>query len=1088
MTTLASPAIHTRPMAPFQSLVSNDEAPSQAPAPESPRAQPSALNLALGDHCNGAALADKLQGILQALPRQLVAKQSTSMAQARAQMEAALTAHLKSTTMYVCEDASYRPLQPLPPNRLVSLEAFILGSGLPLPKTLKALADLTEEMTRQAQVHPLGNFSGGLSWALPMPAQDQQRILALMQSNTSGLPDLPLADDTKGALGYLLSGSTVLESDLKKPVVAMEKLLGSSKAQALGLAIQTRLGGAATDGNADDYVMTAIHLGLDPQPLAAPTGTSVAGFDLAHRRHWGQPASAVIADLAAHLIEQGRASTQTAYLGAYLLLARVAPHYLVKDIPPSVTNASVLWAQLAIAVARIEAQTPGRTLAMGYAEILLVAEALDNDAASQQTAQQALRAWGVANGFLASTQSQPSDDEMERVRLAYNNQLNALKNASTLLQTPIPSRETMALAELEAAFPELDTKLFKVRHLQKASLKKGRPGVYPGMRSMLDIVMEGDSLRNQQHWITQDARIPIGKFCALYEAGTLGVAGSFKTAYDAAIHAHEVGHQTAVHNLICTLPLDDRENLELGKLEFFQTHQYKISTDLLTPPTLRTRGHTLEVKATRNGQVNVYTIDTRRGVIEKHNSLIRRRTEPYTASKLETREANILSRTALLEPDDAGQFQARAEGTAAPDSFNSRRSHAIADAFVKALDLKNADLLNEARGITSYDQDSARDEAVAEFFLNLIPLRSAIVNFQNGHIGQGLFDLALDAVGLVTLGAGKAAQAGKVLGKAVSSVGQAAKAARFVGASVIEAFNPLAGVGDLLLGGGRYAVAKVVGRFRPPPLSSVPDGELSNALFRQFNVPESNIAGLSPNSQGVYVAADGGLSHIRHTDSTGHTAVYEVRQVTRTAEGKIQARVYHNNRQTSLLVEQVEANRWQRLGLLGGQPPSIKADLGPVIGQGGEGIVYASRDGKRAYKDFGPTSQAPDEITELSEVEYLNKYYGDGFAHTAVDDGRLYLVMGRIDGTDLGHIKKGDLPPEARSLLADVFEQMEAKNIYHNDMQLKNYMYSATDKKVYPVDLDAMQAEWMPPFLMEMYQRNKQTVLNEYAALFAAAP
>jgi predicted Ser/Thr protein kinase len=295
-------------------------------------------------------------------------------------------------------------------------------------------------------------------------------------------------------------------------------------------------------------------------------------------------------------------------------------------------------------------------------------------------------------------------------------------------------------------------------------------------------------------------------------------------------------------------------------------------------------------------------------------------------------------------------------------------------------------------------------------------------------------------------------------------------------------------VGDLLLGGGRYAVAKVVGRFRPPPLSSVPDGELSNALFRQFNVPESNIAGLSPNSQGVYVAADGSLSHIRHTDSAGHTAVYEVRQVTRTAEGKVQARVYHNNRQTSLLVEQVEANWWQRLGLLGGQPPSIKADLGPVIGQGGEGIVYASRDGKRAYKDFGPTSRTPDEITELSEVEYLNKYYGDGFAHTAVDDGRLYLVMGRIDGTDLAHIKKGDLPPEARSLLADVFEQMEAKNIYHNDMQLKNYMYSATDKKVYPVDLDAMQAEWMPPFLMEMYQRNKQTVLNEYAALFAAAP
>ncbi|WDU60853.1 hypothetical protein LRS56_18550 [Pseudomonas poae] len=534
--------------------------------------------------------------------------------------------------------------------------------------------------------------------------------------------------------------------------------------------------------------------------------------------------------------------------------------------------------------------------------------------------------------------------------------------------------------------------------------------------------------------------------------------------------------------------MEDRKNLEFGKLEFFHTNQYKIGVDLLAQPALHLRGHTLEVKTTRNGQVNFYVIDTRRGTLEKQNFLIASRTEPYTAQKLETRNANILSRTVLVAPDSTASFQERPEAAGQPDSFNSRRSHAIADVFVKSLDLHNDDLLSAARGVTADDQDSARNTAISEFFLNLIPLRSAIVNFQHGNVGQGLFDLGLDVVGLVTVGAGKAAQAGKVLSKAVSSVGHAAKAARFVGASMVEAFNPLSGVGDLLASGGRlavkggrYAVGKVAGRLN----TSVPDGELSNALFRQFNVPESKVAGLSRNSQGVYVGADGHLSHIRHTDSAGHTAIYEVRQVVRNAQGKVQARVYHNNRQTSLLVEQVEGDQWRRLGLLGGTPPSIKNDLGPVIGQGGEGIVYASLDGKRAYKDFGPTSSTVDNVHELSEVEYLNKYYGDGFARTAVEDGRLYLVMGRIDGVDLSYLKRGTLPPEARPLLADAFAQMEAKNIYHNDMQLKNYMYSAKDNKVYPVDLDAMQAEWMPPFLMQMYERNKQKVLSEYAALFA---
>ncbi|MBS7673490.1 hypothetical protein KIN13_08625, partial [Vibrio cholerae] len=48
--------------------------------------------------------------------------------------------------------------------------------------------------------------------------------------------------------------------------------------------------------------------------------------------------------------------------------------------------------------------------------------------------------------------------------------------------------------------------------------------------------------------------------------------------------------------------------------------------------------------------------------------------------------------------------------------------------------------------------------------------------------------------------------------------------------------------------------------------------ELSHELFGHFKVPDENIAGLSRNSQGVYVAADGHRSHIRHTDSNGDTA------------------------------------------------------------------------------------------------------------------------------------------------------------------------------------------------------------------------
>lgn len=584
--------------------------------------------------------------------------------------------------------------------------------------------------------------------------------------------------------------------------------------------------------------------------------------------------------------------------------------------------------------------------------------------------------------------------------------------------------------------------------------------------------MHGGPLATDEHWVSNNKRLPIDRFCSLYQQGKLEVASAFTKAYDQAISAHQTGQQSRVRQMIATLPLEDRNNLEFGKLEFFHTNQYTIAKDLFTPPALHVRGHTLEVKATRNGEVNLYTLDTRNGTVEKENFLLRRRTSPYTAANMESREANILSRTVQFEPDS--DFPAQPQGTQASDSLNSQRSHAIADVFVKSLDLNNEDLMNEARGLTSFDRDSARNEAIGEFFLNLIPLRSAIVNFQNGNIGQGVFDLGLDAVGLVTLGAGKAVQAGKVLGGALTTARQAAKAVRFVGATAVEAFNPLSGVGDLLVSGGRWVTR-----------GSASAGELSNGLFRHYRAPESSLTGLSRNNQGVYVAADGHRSYVRHLDASGQAGVYEVRQVSRGADGSVQARVYHNNRQTPLLLERVQDDQWRRLGARGGQPVAVKADLGPEIGRGGEGVVYTSLDGKSVYKDLGPTRLTSVEGYVDMEVVNLNKYYGEGFAEVLIEDGRKYIKMGKIDGVDLAHVEKGSLPAEARSLLDDAVAQMEARDIFHNDPQLSNFMYSKTDNKLYPIDMNGMPAEFMVPAVKNVYDRQITQLRSAFSELIA---
>lgn len=949
----------------------------------------------------------------------------------------------------------------------------------------------------------LGNFGGALSWPIPLTAPQRQAILEVMP------------DSRKGVLGYLLSGSAVTNADLQDPALALQKLLASPKAQALGRVIQDELGGLPTDTSLHDYVMAALQLGLAPQVgQASPIG----GFDLGQSAHWGMPASVVVKGLERHLVEQGRATSQTATLAAHLQLASTAPEFLVKDIPATVTYGSLTWAQLAMAVAKVEADSPGAARSMSYAEVLAKAGQISADGLDIQPMQRkALTDWAVANDVLDAA-SPLTDSDLERARTTYNSQLSALMNASAAVQVEVPSRREMALARLKECFPGVDPSVFEILTIQKAWLRPGRPGLFPGMRSMLDIVMEGAVLGAQEHWLSNDARIPVTRFCELYEGGAFKVAEAFKRQYDQAIQSLEQGHKGLASYLISTLPLKDRNNFKHGKLEFFHTNQYTMATDFLTPLTLKTRGHTLLVKTTRDGEVNVYELDTRSGKIEKQNYLRDHYAQPYTAKNMETRNANLVSKTVLLGTINEGQ---RAGG----DRFD-----AIGDVFARSLDLKNKDLLTYARGITSYDE--ARDvvHAIGEFFLNLIPFRSAIVNFIKGNYGEGAVDLALDVVGLLSFGAGKAAQAGKAFSKGFTSIRGLANALRFVGLAAIEAFNPLAGLGDLVLGsawlmskgsglgvravnklrGGTasYDVLKAAsaqhgvaatGTFKlagqtveggavlkdgkwysfdvdrmqayGSPLEDftakaravdgvlatvevAPGRELSNKLFREYKVPKSTLAGRSRNSQGVYVAADGHTSHIRHIDDSGRAAVYEVREVTRTPEGVVQARIYSANRQTPLLVQHVQGDQWIRLRAMGGNPPSVGSDLGRMIGGGSESRLYESLDGVHVYKETRTSGhqKVPDYFER--QAQCLNEYYGEGFAVALFENGRGYLKMKKIDGVPLDAIAPRSLPPQAKAALDEMLADLLKKEMFPNDVQLSNFMYSAKENKVYPVDFD----------------------------------
>lgn len=767
---------------------------------------PAALKKAFAERCNWETLAAKLRTILEDLHTAFPGELSNDQ---QSLLEARITAYLNSTSVPVCEGSSYYQKHHLAPTSIVKLGTYLSSSSLPAPKTLNALLALYQIATKHVQTPPLGNFSGAMSWPMPLSARDKQAIIALLNAPDSALPGLPLTDP-KGVLGYLLSACELSSNAYKYPSSAVEALLGSAKAQALGQAIQTRLGGIATNTSVNDYLLAAIQLGLDPRSAGTPARNSVGGFDLGQQSLWNQAPSAVIEGLSRHLVKEGRASAASAELAARMMLARTAPEYLVRDIPANVTYGSIPWTQLTIATARLEAESPGRALTMTYSEVLAAAEGLDvGTPLSQHIHRDALHNWGQVNGYL-KTGTTPDDTQMRTVQSAFSVQQTALQATALALATPIPMRENMGMDLLREKFPGVPDEVFKAKNLTKARLIEGRPGRFPGTHSMLDVVMHGDTVKNDdnEHWVTNDKRIPIKQFCALCDSGELSVADTFTQRYRPAVAELEKGHTGMAKFLISTLAPEDRKNFEYGQLEFFHTDSYLIGLDFSTK-NLTQKGHTLDVKITREGQVSIYRIDTRAGTISKHDYLRNIYSPPY--SRLDSRDANTLHRTVRFNPfEDEHTEQAKEKPAAVetPQVFDSDRTRYIAKVLSKRLDLQGDDLLQHARGTTSYDKTSAANTAIGEFFLNLIPFRSAIVNFMRGNVGDGLLDLGMDVIGLVTLGAGKAAQAGKVLGKGVAGLKGAARTVRFLGTVANDALNPLGGAGDLLKGISRWTWSK----------------------------------------------------------------------------------------------------------------------------------------------------------------------------------------------------------------------------------------------------------------------------------------
>ena len=244
------------------------------------------------------------------------------------------------------------------------------------------------------------------------------------------------------------------------------------------------------------------------------------------------------------------------------------------------------------------------------------------------------------------------------------------------------------------------------------------------------------------------------------------------------------------------------------------------------------------VKATGPSGETVYKIDLKQGRVTQVPTTVLTDQHERNASLVYPIERF----TPTTSPEaDFAQDKTVSSPPPTPSSYTSARTQSIADAFVEHLDIAGKDVVRQAKGATSYDQQMDTEWKLVSFLLDLIPLRSAIVNFQNGDYLDGATDLGMDIFGFVTAGAGAAAKVTKAGTSAVSAATKALRVAKILGTTVIGELNPFSGIGDLVQGGARLIDNGI---------------EQVKHIGRHHNVLNVASAEYGPITQGTFKAAD----------------------------------------------------------------------------------------------------------------------------------------------------------------------------------------------------------------------------------------
>lgn len=607
-----------------------------------------------------------------------------------------------------------------------------------------------------------------------------------------------------------------------------------------------RSASGATPVQRNQLLLTAQLLHIDPE--LGLRRNHIAGYDLYSPANAGRSLADVRGALKEHLVRNKGVSPHAVEATLHILLACVAPEFLVRGVPGDLRVGSPAWVALRMTVGLLEESAAGSSRVMTYAQVL------DRAALKPQTAAQTvlfhaaetdpLLDWATMHGVIAiRLDDHYTVDDVAVAAKQYNAYIEATHQATTVLSAPVKSRRALATADLIKVLPKRD--LTKPLHTVEYRPAWSLP-TFGYQQSLVDLHMMGQLKDHTFKTHSAETWLGTTPYKNQYDPEILRLQPHFKGLK----HSEQTLKQsiqddtarfrdaisTGLKDILSKMPYTDRQALENRELTF-----YRVETESINGAGTHIKGADEQAAAVQ-GRYG-FLISAGRGKDAKCFEFL-----PMSGTYVERPDfLATLARGEAIVPrvwvarmksladgkkSGACEVQIRAlretvpaanatSALTSPLGFFSPRADAIAQYVARRNLVLNPDQLEAlAKGETPKERFESNVKLAGKTLLNiLIPFKACYDDIVSGRVSKDLGAMtgcATDVVMAIAVVGGSVAEGVTAVTRAQTGFSKLAAATRAVGSTTNSLLNPVAGLSEPLLKAGQWLEKNTFARLSKP--------------------------------------------------------------------------------------------------------------------------------------------------------------------------------------------------------------------------------------------------------------------------------